>query len=151
MKSLRQWILWGHFSIFAHKSPPWKTGATRFEWITSKKLQNLHETTEPMDFRRSFFHLYRQIITMENEGYTVWMNDKQKIQKFARKNWPNGFYEVLFPFIQTNHPLENWGPHSVNGLQAKNSENCTKTLRQWVLWSPFSIITHKNNPLGKRV
>ena len=56
------------------------------------------------------------------------------------------FYEVAFPLLHTNHTLGKRGPHSLNRLQAKNSEICTKPLKQWVLWGPFSIITHKSTP-----
>ena len=38
MKPLSQSVLWGRFSISTHKSPPWKTGATQFGWITSSKI-----------------------------------------------------------------------------------------------------------------
>ena len=82
----------------------------------------------------------------ENEGYTVWTDYKQKIPKFARNHRGNGFYEVLLPLLHTNHPLGKRGLYSLNGLQAKNSKICTKPLRQWVLWGPFSIVIHKSPP-----
>ena len=46
-------------------------------------------------------------------------------------------------------PLGFFKPHSLSELKAKKSEIYTNPLRQWVLWGPFSIITHKS-PLGKR-
>ena len=82
----------------------------------------------------------------ENEGYTVWMDYKQKIPKFARNHRGNGFYEVLLLLLHTNHPLGKRGLCSLNGLQAKNSKIWTKPLRQWVLWGPSSIVIHKSPP-----
>ena len=37
MTPLRQWVVWGCFSISAHKSPSWKTGTTHFACITTPK------------------------------------------------------------------------------------------------------------------
>ena len=54
-------VLCGNFSIITHKSPSWKTGTTKFEWITTKKFWNLHETTKAVGFMRSHFHYYTQI------------------------------------------------------------------------------------------
>ena len=70
-KTLRQWVLEGPFSIITHKSPPWKMGATQFEWITSKKIRNLHEKTKAMGFIRSIFHYYTQITHFENGGQKI--------------------------------------------------------------------------------
>ena len=96
-RPLRQWVLWGPFSIITHKLPPWKTGATQFKWITSKKFRNLHKTTEAMGFMTSLFHNYTQITTLENGDHTVWMDYKQQIPKVVRNHWVNWFYEVAFP------------------------------------------------------
>ena len=70
-KTLRQWVLEGPFSIITYKSPPWKMGATQFEWITSKKIRNLHENTKAMGFIRSTFHYYTQITPLENGGQKI--------------------------------------------------------------------------------
>ena len=85
------------FPLLNTNHPPWKTGATQFEWITSKKIQYLHENTKAMGFMRLLFHHYTQITPLENGGHTVLIDYKQKIPKYARNPWGNGFYEVLFP------------------------------------------------------
>ena len=145
-KPRRQWVLWGRFSIITHNSPLWKTGTTQFEWIVNQKFQNLNVITVSMGFMRSLFHYYTQITPLESEDHTVWMDFKQQNLKFAQNHWSNGFYEVPFPLLHTNHPLGKRGPHSLNRLQASNSEICMKPLRQWVLGGRFSIITHKSPP-----
>ena len=145
-KPPRQWVLWGPSSIITHKISPWKTGAIQFEWITSKKIQNLHETTKAMGFMRSLFHYYTQITPLENGGHEVWMNYKQPTPKFARNHWGIGFYEVPFPLLHTNHPPWKTGATQFEWIISKNSEIRTKPLRQWVLWGCFSIITHKSPP-----
>ena len=61
------------------------------------------------------------------------MDYKQKIPKFAQDHWGKGIYEVAFPLLHTNQPLEKRGPHSLNGLQAKETKICTKPLRQRIL------------------
>ena len=99
---------------------------TQFGWIVSQNFWDLHETTEAMDIMRSLFHYYTQITPLENGGHTLWMDYKQIIPKFAQNHWGNGFYEVPFPLLHTNHHLGKQGPHSLNGLQATNSEICTK-------------------------
>ena len=100
-----------------------------------------------------FYHLWGpfSIIThksypLENGGHIVWVDYKQKVPKFARNHQGNGFYEVLLPLLHTKYPLGKRGPYSLNGLQAKKFKICTKPLRQWVLWGPFSIIIHKSPP-----
>ena len=76
----------------------------------------------------------------------------QEIQDFLdaveNDHWGNVFYKVPFPLLHTNYPLGKRGSHSLNGIQTKNSEICTKPLRQWVSWGPFSIITYKS-PIWK--
>ena len=67
----RQWFLCGFFSNISHKSPPWKTGATQFEWITTSKLPDMHQTTKAMGFMRSLFQYYIQITSLENGDNTV--------------------------------------------------------------------------------
>ena len=146
-KPLWQWVLWGPFTIITHKSPPWKTGATWFEWITSKKFRNLHETTEEMGSMRSFFHYYTEITPLENWGHTVWMDYKQQIPKFPWNHWGNGFYESAFPLLNTKHPLGKRGPHSLNGFQPKNSGIFTKPQRQGFMRSLFHYYA-QITPLG---
>ena len=53
-------------------------GATQFEWITSKKIRHLHETTEAMGSMRSLSHLYTQITPLENWAtqFVVWITSK---------------------------------------------------------------------------
>ena len=72
-------------------------GATQFEWITSKKIRNLHENTKAMAFMRSLFYYYTQIAPLENGVNTVCMDYKQQIPKFVRNHCVNWFYEVAFP------------------------------------------------------
>ena len=90
----------------------------------------------------SLFRSYTETTPLENGGHTVWMDYRLKIPKFARKHWCNGFYEVAFPLLYINYPLGKRGPHSLNGLQAKNPAFCAEPLRQGVLFGPFSIIAH---------
>ena len=88
-----KWVLWGCFCIITHKLPPleWNTRATQFEGITGINLWNLHENTEVMGFMSSLFHYYTQITPLENGDYTVWMDYKEKIQKFEWKHQGTGF------------------------------------------------------------
>ena len=85
-KPLRQLVLWGPSSIITHKISPLKSGVIQFEWITSKKIQNLHETTKAMGFMRSLFHYYSQITPLGNGGHAFWMNYKQPTPNFARNH-----------------------------------------------------------------
>ena len=73
-KPLRQWVLCGRFSIITHKSPPWKKGAIRFEWTTSKNFRYMHETTQAMGFMRSLFRHY----------YGLWSPLRDLVYLYAR-------------------------------------------------------------------
>ena len=79
-------------------------------------FQKLHETSQIMSFMRSLYHYYTQINPLENWGHTVWIDYKQKNPKFAQNLWGNGFYEVPFPLLHTNHHLGKRGAHSLYGL-----------------------------------
>ena len=81
-----------------------KRGPHSLKWIVCQKFRNLHETTETMGIMRSLFNYYTQITPLENGGHTVWMDYKQRIPKFARNHWGNGFYEVAFPLLHTKSP-----------------------------------------------
>ena len=114
-----------------------------------------------MAFMRSLFQYYTQMTPLEIGGHAGWIDYRQKKSKFtrkhsgngslnglkakkpnfARKHWGNGFHEVLFLLLHTNHPLGKPAPHSLNRLQATNSEICMKPLSHWV-WGLISIITH---------
>ena len=114
-KQLRQWVLWGPFSIIIHKSPPWKTGATQFEWITSNQLQSLHETTKPMGFMRLLFHYYTQITPLKNGGHTVFIKLQAKNSETCTKPqrqlvlWgPISIISIITHISQIT-PLENGG------------------------------------------
>ena len=126
---LGQWVWWGPFFHYYTQITPWKTGTTQFDWITSNKFRNLNVIIVSMGFMSSLLHYYIQITPLQSEGYTVWMDYMQQILKIAQNHWGNGFYEVPFPLLHTNLLFGKWGPHSLNGLQAKNFELCTKPLR----------------------
>ena len=127
------WNHWGngfynvHFPLLHTNHPLGKRGPHSFNGLQAKKIQNLHETTKSISFMTSLFH--KQITNLDNGEHTVWMDYKQQISNFARNQWANGFYEVAFPLLHTNHPLGKRGPHSFNGLQATNFEIVTKPLR----------------------
>ena len=66
--------------------------------------------------------IYACRLCLENGGHTFWMDYKRKKPKFAWNHWGNGYYDVAFPLLYTNHPLGKRGPHSLNRLQAINSK-----------------------------
>ena len=80
----------------------------------------------------------------QNGGHTVWM-DKKK-QKSAWKHQDNGFYDVPFPLLHTNHPLGKREPYSLNELHAKKFRSLRKNTKTMGLRGWFSIIKHKSHP-----
>ena len=54
-------------------------------------------------------------------------------------DWAHGSYEVPFPFLYFITPLENMDHTVFMDYNQQIFENCTKPMRQWVLWCPFSI------------
>ena len=97
-------------------------------------------------FYEVVFPLLQHITPLENGGHRVCIDYKQKIPKFTWNHWDIGNYNFPFPLSHTNHTLGKRVLHSLDGLQAKNSNICKKPLRQWVLWVSFSIITHISPP-----
>ena len=148
-KPWTQWVLWGRFSIITHKSPPWKTGATQIEWITSKKIRNLHEIIEAMGFRRSIFHYYTQITHLENGGHTVWMDYKQKIPEFARNHWGNWFYEVFFSIITHKSPPWKIGITQFEWIISKKFRNFHETTEAMGFMRSLFPLLRTNHPVHK--
>ena len=154
-KPLRQLVLWGPSSIITHKISPLKSGVIQFEWITSKKIQNLHETTNVMGFMRYLFHYYTQITPLENGGHTVFIKLQAKNSVICTK-----------PLRQ----LVFWGPISIISIWRTKFSIISKFEDLWYFATQFERITsykiqklignwfyevvfpllYTNHPLGKR-
>ena len=176
------------FSIVSHKSNPWKKGTMKVYWnaplqpqimgFISRKNPKMYQnhTAKVVTWLFSMYISYKWVLwgcfciitnklpPLENQGRTVWMNNRHKPLKFARKYWGNGLYEFAFPLLHTNHPPGKRGLHSLNELQGKNSQIWMKAPRHWVFLGFYgkvhfpAIATLKaglyyyfcSEPLGKR-
>ena len=97
-----------------------------------------------MGFMRSLFYNYTKITPLENRSHTVWIYYKQQILIFAWNHWVNGFYEVAFPLLHTNHPPWKTGATQFEWITSKKFHNLHETTEAMGLWGRFSIITHKS-------
>ena len=81
---------------------------------------------------KSFFHFTTQITPLENETTQFAWITTYKFWNLQETTEEIGFYVIAFCYYTQITPLEN-GDHTV------------RILKQWVLWSRFSIITQINS------
>ena len=70
--------------------------------------------------------------------------------KFARNYWGNGFYEVAFPLLHTNHLHGKRGPHNLHVLQPKKNRILHETTEAIGFYEVTFPLLHTNHLLGKR-